>query len=286
MAVTALPGPPTPPGPPITQLRVYEPLEAFTPEIRHHWERYAVSAPAVALLEQWERRESWRRVVGGGPLLPAAEDPGHARVLRLNGVLLVCPLQLTLRARAAAREAARNLPPVVTAGIDPVWGAEHASAGAEAPSGHDPSSGPGGARPGGARDLRLRTLVAPWAMPWGWLLLVRPDEHREHSGTYVAPMSRARSRAARALKLLREHFDDAQVTEEVEDVARWLEDFHPRSLIELDERCTAAVAGPGGVEDVLMGLQSLAEGDATGVAAAYQRLDRRSRRLQGLSRAS
>ena len=286
-----MPGPPTPPGPPITQLRVYEPLEAFPPEVRHRWERYAVSAPGPATLEQLERRESWRRVVAGPLAVNPPEDLGHARVVRINGVLLLCPLQVNLRSAAAAREAARTLPSVVAeAALDPAWAKEPEPVDAEARAhGHDAVAGADGADGAGlgfGGDLRLRTLVAPWAMPWGWLLLVRPEERREHLNTYLTPMSRARSRAARALKSLREHFEDAPITDEVEDVARWLEDFHPRSMLELDDRQTSAIAGDGGVEDVLMGLECLAEGDATGVAAAYQRLDRRARRLQGLSRAS
>lgn len=286
--MTALPGLPTPPGPPITQLRVYEPLEAFPPELRHRWERYALSAPAPAVLDQLERRESWRRVVAGPLAVNPPEDLGHARVIRHNGVLLLCPLQVNLRCAAAARAAARSLPPVVAqVALDPAWVKEPEPVEAEARSaGHDLTTGLEAWGAGGTGDVRLRTLVASWALPWGWLLLVRPDERRAHSGTYLTGMSRARSRAARALKSLREHFDDTEITEEVEDVARWLEDFHPRSMIELDERQTTAICGDGGVEDVVMGLQCLADGDATGVAAAYSRLDRRARRLQGWARAS
>lgn len=247
-----------------------------------------MSAPGPAALEQLERRESWRRVVAGPLAVNPPEDLGHARVVRLNGVLLLCPLQVNLRSAAAAREAARTLPPVVAeVALDPAWAKEAEPVDAEARAhGHEAVPGVDGAGLGIGGDLRLRTLVAPWALPWGWLLLVRPDERREHLGTYLTPMSRARSRAARALKSLREHFEEAQITDELEEVARWLEDFHPRSMIELDDRQTSGIAGEGAVEDVLMGLECLAEGDATGVAAAYQRLDRRSRRLQSFARAS
>jgi hypothetical protein len=247
-----------------------------------------VSAPASAVLDQIERRESWRRVVAGPLAVNPPEDLGHARVIRHNGVLLLCPLQVNLRCAAAAREAARSLPPVVVeVALDPAWAKEPEPVEADArqPS-HDPAAMREVAGGGSGGDVRLRTLVAPWAMPWGWLLLVRPDERQAHSGTFLTPMSRARSRAARALKSLREHFEGSEVTDEVEEVARWLEDFHPRSMIELDERRTAALCDDGGVEDLVMGLECLAEGDATGVAAAYQRLDRRARRLQGWSRAS
>jgi hypothetical protein len=97
-------------------------------------------------------------------------------------------------------------------------------------------------------------------------------------------MSRARARAARALRTLRTHLGEVDVTADAEGLARWLEGFHPRSWIEVDARPVAAlVDGEDGAEDVRLGLESLTAGEATGVAAAYARLRRRSRRLEELS---
>ena len=47
-------------------------------------------------------------------------------------------------------------------------------------------------------------------------------------------MSRARRRLARALAVLRPSVDDHAVIAGVEDLGRWLEEFHPRSVVELD----------------------------------------------------
>jgi hypothetical protein len=97
-------------------------------------------------------------------------------------------------------------------------------------------------------------------------------------------MSRARARAARALRALRAGLGDVDVTAEVEELGRWLEGFHPRSWVELDARPVAAlVGGEDGAEDVRLGLESLTVGDAAGVAAAYQRVSKRSHRLEQLS---
>src|SRR4029079_8952784 len=47
-------------------------------------------------------------------------------------------------------------------------------------------------------------------------------------------MSAARRRVARALRTLTTHLGDLDVVEEVEELARWLEEFHARSWLELD----------------------------------------------------
>ena len=47
-------------------------------------------------------------------------------------------------------------------------------------------------------------------------------------------MAQARRRVARALSVLRKAFDDGSVVFAVEATGRWLEEFHPRSVVELD----------------------------------------------------
>jgi hypothetical protein len=77
------------------------------------------------------------------------------------------------------------------------------------------------------------------------------------------------------------------LTADVERSARWLERFHSRSWVELDTSSVAAlVEGDDGAEDVRLGLECLSDADAPGLAAVYQRLRRRSRRLDDLSSAS
>lgn len=51
---------------------------------------------------------------------------------------------------------------------------------------------------------------------------------------YRTPMVQARRRLARALKTLRDSVDEGPLTEGLVDVGRWLEEFHPRALVELD----------------------------------------------------
>ena len=51
---------------------------------------------------------------------------------------------------------------------------------------------------------------------------------------YVAPMSAARRRTARALATLRRALPEAPTVAGLEQLGRWLEDFHPHSRVELD----------------------------------------------------
>src|SRR5207248_4498204 len=60
-----------------------------------------------------------------------------------------------------------------------------------------------------------------------------PEDQRRRC-VYVTTMAQARRRAARALNVVRRTIEDGPVVAGVEAVARWLEEFHPHSLVELD----------------------------------------------------
>lgn len=130
-----------------------------------------------------------------------------------------------------------------------------------------------------------------------WFVLVEPVDRVEQGPgaalRFRTDMSSARSRAARALRTLRDSVGaEIEVTAEVEEIARWLELFHPRSVVELDYAGVTwlldgtAAAGDDSAGDVQLGLESLAAGDATAAAAAYRRLTRRWGRVRALARGS
>lgn len=60
---------------------------------------------------------------------------------------------------------------------------------------------------------------------------------------YVAPMADARRGVARALAVLRRTPSEVLTLGELEEFGRWLEEFHPRSVVELDCTGLAGVAG-------------------------------------------
>lgn len=261
---------------PATVLRVYEPLEAFPEQDRRRWAHHVDREDATILAEEAERRVAWLQVVRGRVPWRPDPVPGSA-------------------AAGAAPHAGAGPLPVGGSPVDggPVVGNPAGEGWSEGADGHVRVLRIGRARlvcpvgraPG--EETPHRSLVRAWELPLPWLVLV---DHTDRApggspGRYLVPMAAARARAARALKTLRRGLGEVEVTAETELVARWLEAFHPRAVVELDGRSVAAlVEGEDGASDVQLGLACLAEGDTTGAAAAYSRLMRRSVRLAGISR--
>jgi hypothetical protein len=104
---------------------------------------------------------------------------------------------------------------------------------------------------------------------------------------YTTEMSRARRRAARALAVVRKALGEhAAVSAAVEELARWLEEFHPRSLIELDYGglvdilSDEALRSDHSAEDIAEALAGLGAGDEERANAAYERIVERWRPAQ------
>lgn len=76
------------------------------------------------------------------------------------------------------------------------------------------------------------------------------------------------------------------------DVGRWLEEFHPRSLVELDYGGLVHVVPAGTLEDdhsaadVAEGIAALRRGDGAGAGEAYARLVERWRSVRNLRSAN
>jgi hypothetical protein len=118
--------------------------------------------------------------------------------------------------------------------------------------------------------------------------LVSKDERR--SLRYRTEISKARRRASRGLSVLRKSIGDAPITEAVEEAARWLEEFHPRSVVELDYGGLVDLIPDTDLEDddspglVAAGLAALSRGDADAATEAYEKLVARWRAVQLLER--
>lgn len=147
-------------------------------------------------------------------------------------------------------------------------------------------------------DVRLFSRTATWHVPVAWFVLFGPDERElnlddgERSLRYLTAMSSARRRCAIALRTARRHLADLPVVAEIEQLGRWLEEFHPHCLVELDYGGLVdlvddvRLAGDDSVADVAAGLEALADGDDVTAAAAYRRLSSRWTRVQLMARAS
>ncbi|MDG4834470.1 hypothetical protein O7627_34950 [Solwaraspora sp. WMMD1047] len=269
-------------------LRVYEPLTAFDRERQIFWRRYVREGRAVAPLEGPVRQRTAVIEALGAGWTRLPDLPEEAYVLEADDTLLVCPWNLRIRVAEAALSARDGVPPVLADAFVPPVLAGQAKEVVE----HWRS---------GARVLehgmpRLHEQIATWGVPLRWFVFVDLGERELTTRPerrvlrYRTEISKARRRASRGLSVLRKSVGDAPITEAVEEGARWLEEFHPRSVVELDygglvnllpDEALTADDSPGLVAS---GLAGLSRGDAEAATEAYEKLVARWRAVQLLER--
>jgi hypothetical protein len=269
-------------------LRVYEPLTAFDRDRQVFWRRYAREGRALGPVEgPVKQRTAVLEALGAGwTKLP--DLPDEAYVLDWNDTLLVCPWNLRLRVAEAALNARDGVPAVLADAFVPPVLAGQAKAIVE-----DWRSG--------AKVLergvpRVHEQIATWGVPLRWFVFVDLDEREialapgRKTLRYRTEISKARRRAHRGVSVLRKSLGDAPITEAVEEGTRWLEEFHPRSIVELDygglvnllpDEELASDDSPG---LVAAGLSALSRGDAEAATEAYEKLVARWRAVQLLER--
>lgn len=269
-------------------LRVYEPLAAFDRDRQIFWRRYVRDGRAVAPQEgPGRQRTAVLEALGAGwTRLP--DLPDEAYVLETDETLLICPWNLRVRVAEAALNARDGVPPVLADAFVPPVLAGQAKEIVE-----DWRSG--------ARVLergvpRLHEQIATWGVPLRWFVFVdaaerelttRPDRRVLR---YRTEISKARRRASRGLAVLRKSVGDAPITEAVEEGARWLEEFHPRSVVELDYGGLVHLLTDDALDEddspglVASGLAGLSRGDAEAATEAYEKLVARWRAVQLLER--
>jgi hypothetical protein len=269
-------------------LRVYEPLSAFDKQSQVYWRGYVHDGRAVTLAEGPGRQRTAVLEALGAHWSRLPDLPNEAYVLQSGEQTLICPWNLRVRVAEAALEARNGVPPILADAFVPPalvgvartvvsdWNALSRVTSYGSPRQHE--------------------QVATWNVPLRWFVLVSEDE-RELSldpGRRVlrfrTEISKARRRAHRALSVLRRSIGDVPISDAVEESARWLEEFHSRSIVELDygglaellpDDVLAADDSPG---LMAAGLAALATGDADGATSAYERLVERWRAIQLLER--
>jgi hypothetical protein len=269
-------------------LRVYEPLSAFDKQSQVYWRRYVHDGRAVTPAEgPGRQRTAVIEALGAGwSRLP--DLPDDAYVLQADETTLICPWNLRVRVAEAALEARDGVPPVLAdAFVPPVL------AGLARAVVSDWNSG---ARVLSHGAPRQHEQISTWSVPLRWFVLV---DHAERELVlepgrrllrFRTEISKARRRAHRALSVLRRSIGDVPISDAVEESARWLEEFHPRSLVELDYGGLAAVLPDETLQDddspalVATGLSALAKGDADAATVAYEQLVERWRAIQLLER--
>ncbi|CAM5742694.1 putative protein OS=Streptomyces alboniger OX=132473 GN=CP975_16810 PE=4 SV=1 [Streptomyces alboniger] len=262
-----------------TYLRVYEPLAAFPEPERGYWTRYARRADRPSY--QDELRRSLADLLPTPPIPVPVHESSDAFVLDVDGVVCVCPWRTRLRGWQALDELPEELPPPVLDAVLPPVVRRQAAQDYERWLARNP-------------DARPWIRTATWQVPLNWFVLVSDEERRFDKGSgeippmlrYRTPMVQARRRVARALRALKEAIDEGPLIDGLIDVGRWLEEFHPRSLVELDYGGLVHVLRVGELEDdhsaadVAEGIEALRLGDGDAAGEAYARLVERWRSVR------
>ncbi|MGW5214464.1 hypothetical protein ACWEQO_25580 [Streptomyces sp. NPDC004051] len=272
-----------------TYLRVYEPLAAFPEPERGHWARYARRTDLPSY--QDELRRALADVVPTPPVPVPVRESEDAFVLEVDGVVCVCPWRTRLRGWQALGELAEEFPlPVLDAFLPPFVRRQAVEDYERWLTAHP--------------DARPWIRTATWQVPINWFVLFSDEEREYDKGPsgggstgapvlrYRTPMVEARRRVARGLRALKDTMDGGPLIDGLVDVGRWLEEFHPRSLVELDygglvhALPAGALEGDHSAADVAEGIAALRRGDGVAAGEAYGRLVERWRSVRDLRSAN
>jgi hypothetical protein len=278
-------------------LRVYEPMSGLPEAERKRWQDYVAQGdvPSRPVQMAREHQVALSAMLAMPPRLDLSDGVDHAYVRHLDGLTYVCPWWLQLRAwdaldsfRAQLPDELRDafFPPALSAQADvarDAWVARHP-------------------------EVKAGILTSTWQVPVAWFTVFEGAERRlvlgdRRSGggategldralIYLTAMSRARRRVAQALRIVRKVFDEGPATSAIEDVGRWLEDFHPHSLVELDYGGLVhllddeTLSADTSVAEVNESLERLAAGDPQAAGECYERVIGRWRTISALEHAN
>ena len=277
-------------------LRVYEPLSALPDSERMRWQEYVAQGhvPSRPVQMAREHEVAMSAVLAMPPRLNLTDGADHAYVRHVDGLTYICPWRLQLRAwdaldsfRSQLPDELRDafFPPALSAAADDArdaWMATHP-------------------------EVKAGILTSTWQVPVSWFTAFEASERRlvlgdRRSGAaaggldralvYLTAMSRARRRVAQALRIVRKIFDEGPATAAIEEVGRWLEEFHPHSLVELDYGGLVhlvddeTLSADTSVADVSESLERLSVGDLRAAGECYERVVGRWRTIAALEHAN
>lgn len=308
------------PAPYMAYLRVYEPLAAFPAGERAEWEAWLLRNPEPKSLAE-EQSASLRGLVAVPPIAVPENESRVAYVLDNGETTLLCPWQSRLRSWLALTElrAVHG-----DGGVRLFWPRgvlERADSEYERWWAEDPEALPHILTASWQVPIRWLVLFGlEDAVTDGDGRGDRGDRgdrsergDRGEAGEgdekvaavtlqFRTAMSQARKRCARALRVLKRSLGAGPLVEAVETLGMWLEEFHPHSVVELDygglmgllvaqgalgaEERVDGIVLDCSVRYVADGLAALAQGDDTGVTAAYLRYRAKWDAVRVLARAN
>jgi hypothetical protein len=289
-------------------LRIYEPVSAFHEPDRSRWAAYAASSARPRRRDSLlaEHADALRRAIAAPQVVVPEQESEHAYVRRADGTTYVCPWQTRLRClltygRMQSDDAAAS------PGTGPASEDDQARAALTRP-------GEGGPRGPSARLHILAsvwTVPLPWFVPFAaterWLSLGPGPDRAPVAATasatralvYTTPISSARRRVARGLATLRhlpagsgDLAGEARAGDDLAGVGRWLAEFHPYSLVELDYgglvhlASDDALCGDQSVAEIRAAIDGVARGERELAVAMYMRVHSRWRAFAEFERAN
>ena len=306
-------------------LRVYEPLSAFSEAEGRYWAQYAASAarPRRASALDVEQAEALGRLIATPAIAAPRRESGHAYVRWADGVTYICPWQTRLRSWLELARLRSTARPLMAAAF---------AAGQADEALRDFACWQGQASSLRVFIQSCTWAVPPgWFVPFApeerrLVLGGVSDADGQGPATaaatrtllYATAMSQARRRIARALNALRRTSGDAltsppgsaggggdagesggrdglgpwQATVEIAQIGRWLEEFHPHSVVELDYGGLVhlldddSLRADQSVAEVSAAISASREGQQDLASVLYQRLRSRWHALESLEAAN
>jgi hypothetical protein len=272
-------------GSPTAYLRVFEPLVAFADEQRELYQRLR-SEHEGGMADRRSAEQSEREAAVKAAIRLSFDLPdGAVLIEQVDGLPYVCPLQTRLRALVAAGEFRESMAGRIADAFLPAALADEAESELDQLRRKNP-------------DLKMHVVSCTYLVPLPWFVAFDGADRVLFTGSgprslrYVTPMSGARRRVARALSVLRRQLPEAPTVAGLEQLGRWLEEFHPHSRVELDYGGLVelldddALREDTSVADLAEGLAALVDGRSEDAMASYEQVLSRWRPLQSLETAS
>ena len=265
-------------------LRVYEPLAAFDSQRQTYWRRYAREGRPVGTQEGAARQRMLVMSALGPRWARLPDFPDDAYVLEGDDTLLICPWNLRVRVAQAALSARDGVPAMLADAFIPPALADLARGVVDEATNARESSA--------SSAPRTHEQVHAWGVPLRWFVLVDPADRQvsvqdgERVLRYRTEIANARRRVHRAHSVVKRTLGESAITRAVEGSARWLEEFHPRSLVELDYGGLVslfsddALTGDDSPVLVSAALEALAASDREAATSIYEQLVERWRGIR------
>jgi hypothetical protein len=271
---------------------------------RERWQAYVADGdvPSRPVQMVREHEAALAAVLAVPPRLEFADGVDHAYVRHLDGLTYICPWRLQLRAWNAMDDFRSQLPDELRDAFFP----PALSAAAEDARDVWVASNP---------EIKAGILTSTWQVPVAWFIAFEATERRlvlgersahgvpgrsssgapeglDRAMVYLTAMSRARRRNAQGLRIVRRIFGEGPATDSIEEVGRWLENFHPHSLVELDYGGLVhlvdddTLSEDNSVADVNEAIERLVAGDLSAAGGCYERVVGRWRSIAAMEHAN